>query len=75
MGQRWSLAWKAVPAEDDCFGKTVIRADGRAMVTPYLLQVKRAAQSRGEWDLFNVLSSMPAGETAEPLSACPLLRP
>lgn len=65
---------KATPAEDDCFGKTVIRADGRAMVTPYLLQVKKPSESKGEWDLFNVLSSMPADETAEPVSACPLMK-
>ena len=65
---------KAVPAEDDCFGKTVIRADGRAMVTPYLLQVKKPSESKGEWDLFNVLSSMPADQTAEPVGACPLVK-
>ena len=65
---------KAVPAEDDCFGRTVIRTDGRAMVTPYLLQVKKPSESKGEWDLFNVLSSMPADETAEPLDRCPLVK-
>lgn len=65
---------KAIPAEDDCFGTTVIRADGRAMVTPYLLQVKKPSDSKGEWDLFNVLSSMPAEETAEPVTTCPLVK-
>ncbi len=65
---------KAMPAEDDCFGKTIIRADGRAMVTPYLLQVKKPSESKGEWDLFNVLSSIPADETAEPVTTCPLVK-
>ncbi len=65
---------KAMPAEDDCFGKTIIRADGRAMVTPYLLQVKKPSESKGEWDLFNVLSSMPADQTAEPVTTCPLVK-
>lgn len=65
---------KAMPAEDDCFGKTTIRADGRAMVTPYLLEVKEPSASRSEWDLFNVLSSMPAEESAEPIDRCPLIK-
>lgn len=65
---------KAVPADDDCFGRTVIRADGRAMVTPYLLQVKDPAKSRSEWDVFNVLSAADPETTAAPLSACPLVK-
>ncbi len=65
---------KAMPTDDDCFGKTTIRADGRAMVTPYLLQVKKPSESRGEWDIFNVLSSLTPEESAPPVSACPLVK-
>ena len=66
---------KAMQAEDDCFGATTIRADGRAMVTPYLLQVKQPSQSKSEWDIFNVLSSLKPEDAALPASACPLVTP
>lgn len=65
---------KAMPTDDDCFGAASIRADGRVMLTPYLLQVKTPAESRGEWDLFNVLGSIPADEAAPPIQACPMFR-
>jgi branched-chain amino acid transport system substrate-binding protein len=65
---------KSVPADDDAFGTTTIRADGRAMVTPYLFEVKTPAESRGEWDLYKVLQSTPADEAAPPVSDCPLVR-
>lgn len=65
---------KAMPADDDCFGKTIIRADGRAMVTPYLLQVKKPSESKSEWDIFNVLSSLTPDESAPPVGACPLVK-
>jgi branched-chain amino acid transport system substrate-binding protein len=64
---------KAVPAEDDCFGSTVIRADGRAMVPAYLWQVKTPAESRGEWDLYKLVATTPPDEAAPPVSACPLV--
>lgn len=67
-------AMKAEPADDDCFGRTVIRADGRAMVTPYLFQLKAPAESRSEWDLFNVLGSMPPEQTAPPVTDCKLVK-
>ena len=65
---------KAMPADDDCFGKTIIRADGRAMVTPYVLQVKKPSESKSEWDIFNVLSSLTPNESAPPVGACPLVK-
>ncbi len=65
---------KAMPADDDCFGKTIIRADGRAMVTPYLLQVKKPSESKGEWDIFNVLSSLSPEESSPPVGACALVK-
>ncbi len=65
---------KAMPADDDCFGKTTIRADGRAMVTPYLFQVKKPSESKSEWDIFNVLSSLTPDESAPPVGACPLVK-
>jgi branched-chain amino acid transport system substrate-binding protein len=64
---------KAVPAEDDCFGSTVIRADGRAMVPAYLWQVKTPDESKGEWDLYKLVATTAPEEAAPPASACPLV--
>ena len=65
---------KAQVADDDAFGATHIRADGRAMVTPYLFEVKKPSQSKGEWDLYNQVGTVDADEAAPPLSACPLVK-
>jgi branched-chain amino acid transport system substrate-binding protein len=64
---------KSVPANDDAFGTTTIRADGRAMVTPYLFEVKSPAESRGEWDAYKVVGPTPADEAAPPVADCPLV--
>jgi branched-chain amino acid transport system substrate-binding protein len=40
-----------------------IRPDGRMVHDMYLMQVKTPAQSKGEWDLFNVVSTI-KGEDA-----------
>ncbi len=58
---------KALPTEDDAFGKGSIRADGRGVFPSYLLQVKTPAESTGEWDLYKVLSTTPASEVLHPL--------
>ena len=64
---------KAVPAEDDAFGKTVIRADGRAMVPAYLFKAKTPGESKGEWDLYTLVATTPPDEAAPPVTACPLV--
>jgi branched-chain amino acid transport system substrate-binding protein len=58
---------KALPTEDDAFGKGQIRADGRGEFPSYLLQVKTPKESTGEWDLYKVLSTTPAAEVLHPL--------
>lgn len=65
---------KSVPADDDAFGRTVIRADGRAMVTPHLFRVKAPAQSRGDWDFYELLTTTPPDVAALPVTDCPLIR-
>ncbi len=67
---------KAMPTDDDCFGKGVIREDGRKIHPCYLFQVKTPAESRGEWDLLKPIAVTPAEEAFRPLSehACPLVK-
>jgi branched-chain amino acid transport system substrate-binding protein len=64
-----AIKWmKANPTEDDCFGRASIRADGRFLTTGYLFQVKQPSQSKGPWDVFNVLSSTPADQAFRPMA-------
>ncbi len=65
---------KSMPAEDDAFGRTIIRADGRAMATPYLFRVKAPWQSRGDWDFYELVTTTPPDEAALPVTDCPLIR-
>jgi branched-chain amino acid transport system substrate-binding protein len=65
---------RANVADDDAFGTTHIRADGRAMVTPYLFQAKAPSESKGEWDLYKLIGKVEPNDAAPPLSACPLVK-
>ena len=65
---------KSMPADDDAFGRTTIRPDGRAMVTPYLFRVKAPSQSRGDWDFYDLVTTTPPDEAALPVTECPLVR-
>jgi branched-chain amino acid transport system substrate-binding protein len=68
-------AMKRLPTEDDCFGQASIRADGRFLCPTYLFQVKSPAQSKGEWDVYNVVATTPGASAFRPASehACPLV--
>jgi branched-chain amino acid transport system substrate-binding protein len=61
-------AMKSIPTEDDCFGKGVIREDGRAMFPSYLFEVKKPSESKGKWDYYKTVTTTPAAEAWRPLS-------
>jgi len=67
---------KAMPTEDDCFGRGSIRADGRKIHPSYLFEVKSPAESRGPWDYYKLLQTTPADQAFRPLAEgnCPLVR-
>jgi branched-chain amino acid transport system substrate-binding protein len=68
MSGRMTVArMKSMPTDDDAFGAGRIRTDGRGEFPSYLLQVKTPAESKGEWDLYKVLSTTPASEVVHPL--------
>ncbi|HET6605290.1 MAG TPA: ABC transporter substrate-binding protein [Rhodopila sp.] len=68
---------RALPVHDAVFDKGTVRADGRMIHDMYLMQVKTPAESKGPWDLYNVLRTIPADQAAIPLSesACKLAHP
>jgi branched-chain amino acid transport system substrate-binding protein len=59
---------KAMPVEDDCFGKTTIRQDGRNLVPSFLFEVKKPSESKGPWDYFKLVANTPGEEAFRPLA-------
>jgi branched-chain amino acid transport system substrate-binding protein len=59
---------KKMPVEDDCFGKTTIREDGRNLVPAYLFEVKQPSESKGPWDYFKLVATTPPDQAARPLA-------
>jgi branched-chain amino acid transport system substrate-binding protein len=67
---------KETPVEDPLFGKGEVRQDGRVIHDMYLFRVKSPEQSKGEWDLYETLATIPADEAFRPLKdgGCPLVK-
>ncbi|MFG1346700.1 ABC transporter substrate-binding protein [Xanthobacter autotrophicus DSM 431] len=67
---------RAQPIDDALFGKGEVRVDGRAVHDMFLFRVKAPEQSKGEWDLYETLATIPAAEAFRPLSQgnCPLVQ-
>jgi branched-chain amino acid transport system substrate-binding protein len=69
---------KAAQYDDPLFGPTQVRVDGRAMHAMYLVEVKKPSESKGPYDYFKVLATIPANAAFRPLSAekgvCPLVQ-
>ena len=53
-----------------------VREDGRVVRDMYLMRAKRPQDSRGEWDLLEVVKTIPGDQAFRPLaeSQCPLVR-
>ena len=74
-GRAVVAAMKQSPDDDPLFGHVVIRPDGRAVHSMYLLQVKAPDESKDEWDVFKVTATIPAEQAFRPLDqgGCPLV--
>lgn len=62
---------------NDAFAKGgKLRADGRMVHDMYLMQVKSPADSKGPWDFYNVLATIPGDEAFRPMDkgGCPLVK-
>ncbi|CAA7616972.1 ABC-type branched-chain amino acid transport systems, periplasmic component [Candidatus Terasakiella magnetica] len=61
---------------NDFFAKNgKLRADGRMVHDMFLVEVKKPSESKGPWDYYKVLRTIPGDEAYKPLaeSACPAL--
>jgi branched-chain amino acid transport system substrate-binding protein len=67
---------KATPTDDIIFGKGTIQPNGRKLHPAYLFEVKKPEESKGPWDYYKLVATIPADQAFTPLdkSACPLLK-
>ncbi len=75
-GAKVVIEMKKIPAEDDLFGKSEIRVDGRRVVPAYLFEVKKPSESKGPWDYYKTVATLTPEEVTRPLSEseCPLVK-
>lgn len=66
---------KALPSKDPLFGEGEVRVDGRHVHAMYLFQVKTPAESKGAYDFYKVVQTIPAAEAFRPLAEgrCPMV--
>ncbi|HYI82905.1 MAG TPA: ABC transporter substrate-binding protein [Acetobacteraceae bacterium] len=67
---------KAMPTDDDAFGKGSIRPDGRKIHPAYLFEVKKPEESKGPWDYYKLLQTTSPEEAFRPVAegGCALVR-
>ena len=66
---------KAMPVEDEAYGRGSIRADGRVMNPMYLFQVKSPEESHYPWDYYKLVSTVSADDAFRPMKdgGCPMV--
>lgn len=67
---------KEMPSKDPLFGEGLVRQDGRHIHNMYLFQVKTPAESKGPWDFYKLVETIPAKEAFRPIEEgnCPLVK-
>ncbi len=65
---------KAIPVEDPLFGTGYVRADGKHIHAARVWQTKTQAESKGEWDQFKLVATIPQEKAFLPpdVAACPM---
>lgn len=67
---------REMPINDFMTANGKLRVDGRVIRDMYLFQVKTPAESKGEWDLYKTVRSVPGDTAFRPLDqgGCPLVK-
>jgi branched-chain amino acid transport system substrate-binding protein len=67
---------KATKWDDPVFGPSYIRPDGRKMHNMYLFEVKKPSESKGPYDYYKLISTIPGEEAFRPMDQgeCPLVK-
>ena len=66
---------KETPTDDPLFGKGEVRADGRKIHDDLSVRGEEAGRSKGPWDYYKLLATIPADKAFRPLAegGCPLV--
>lgn len=66
---------RKIPVNDFMTKNGTVRADGRVVRDMYLMQAKTPEESKGPWDLVNMVATVPGNEAFRPLKEgdCPLV--
>ena len=58
------------------FGKGEIEPNGRTIHSAYLFEVKKPSESKGPWDFYKLIGTVPGDQAFTPLdkSTCALLK-
>jgi branched-chain amino acid transport system substrate-binding protein len=74
--QKVMAQMKKTPVNDFFAKNGYIRDDGRMVHDMYLFQVKKPSESKGPWDYYKLIATIPGDEAFQPLSAsrCPLIK-
>ena len=74
-GTKTIAKMKELPTDDILFGKGTIRADGRKLHNAYLFEVKKPSESKGPYDYYKLISTIPADKAFRPMDQgnCPLV--
>src|ERR1700758_366226 len=67
---------KSIPTDDTLFGKGMIEPNGRTIHSAYLFEVKKPSESKGPWDFYKLIGTVPGDQAFTPLdkSTCALLK-
>jgi branched-chain amino acid transport system substrate-binding protein len=67
---------KSIPTDDPLFGKGKIEPNGRTIHSAYLFEVKKPSESKGPWDFYKLVGTVPGDQAFTPLSesTCALLK-
>jgi branched-chain amino acid transport system substrate-binding protein len=67
---------RATPINDFFARNGKIRIDGRMVHDMYLFEVKKPEESKGEWDLYKLIATVPGEDAFRPLDkgGCPLVK-
>ena len=67
---------KSMPTDDSLFGKGEIQPNGRTIHSAYLFEVKKPSESKGPWDFYKLIGTVPGDQAFTPLaeSKCAMLK-
>ena len=67
---------REIPIADDVVRNARLREDGRMVHDFYVFQVKKPADSKGDWDFYDTVATIPGDQAFRPMSqsACPAIR-